>query len=86
MIIHTKSSVRMESVEKFLSIPIVETSVNVGLAVYSRVKNSNRLINWSCNVSENLGAAIFESVKSSQLLTVVQGPLHTLDNYGEHLK
>jgi perilipin-2 len=70
----------MECLEKFASIPVVESSVKAGLIVYNRVKNSNRLLNWSLNVSENLTFAIIESIKPS--LSVVQGPLHKLDSYG----
>ncbi|KAG5672630.1 hypothetical protein PVAND_002744 [Polypedilum vanderplanki] len=80
MIIHTQPTVRMESFEKFASIPIIESSLNVGSVVYNRVKNSNRLLNWSLNVSENLTLMIFESIKPA--MTVVQAPLHKLDSYG----
>ena len=80
MIIHTKSTVRMESFEKFVSIPVVESSVKAGLIVYNRVKNSNRLLNWSFGLSENMALSVIESVKPA--LTVVQGPLHKLDSYG----
>jgi hypothetical protein len=73
----------MESLEKFASIPVVESSVKAGLIVYNRVKNSNRLLHWSLSVSENLTYAIIESIKPA--MTVVQGPLHTIDSYGVRL-
>lgn len=70
----------MESLEKFTSIPIVESSLKTGYVVYNRVKNSNRLINWSLSVSENLTYALIESVKPA--LNFVEGPLNKLDSYG----
>lgn len=80
MIIHTHSTFRMESLEKFTSIPVVESSLKVGYGVYNRVKNSNRFINWSLNVSENLTYAIIESIKPA--LNIVEGPLNKIDSYG----
>lgn len=70
----------MESFEKFQSIPIVESSIKSGLIVYNRVKNSNRFINWSLNLSENLTFALIESLKPA--LYIVEGPLNKIDSYG----
>ena len=80
MIIHTHSNIRMDTFDKFTSIPSVESSIKAGFVVYNRVKNSNRLINWSLNVSENLTSALIESIKPA--LNIVEGPLNKIDSYG----
>ncbi|XP_070507783.1 lipid storage droplets surface-binding protein 1 isoform X2 [Chironomus tepperi] len=78
--IHTHSNIRMESFDKFTSIPIVESSLKTGYVVYNRFKNSNRLINWSLNVSENVTFALIEAIKPA--LNIVEGPLNKIDNFG----
>jgi hypothetical protein len=70
----------MESFDKFTSIPIVESSIKAGHVVYNRFKNSNRLINWSLNVSENVTFALIEALKPA--LHIVEGPLNKIDNFG----
>lgn len=80
MIIHTNSGVRMESFEKFSSIPVVEQTAKTAFNVYNRVKNSNRLVHWYLNVSENVTLAVFESLKPA--LNIVEGPLHKIDSVG----
>jgi perilipin-2 len=80
MIIHTNSGIKMESFEKFTSIPVVESSFKTGKTIYNRVKNSNSLINWYLNISENVTFALIDSLKPA--LSIVEGPLHTIDNYG----
>lgn len=80
MIIHKHSNIRMESFEKFTSIPVVESSLKAGYVVYNRVKNSNRLFNWSLSVSENLTFAMIESLKPA--FNIIEGPLSKIDSYG----
>jgi perilipin-2 len=70
----------MESFDKFTSIPIVESSIRAGHGVYNRFKNSNRLINWSLNISENVTFALIEALKPA--LNIVEGPLNKIDNFG----
>lgn len=70
----------MESLERFSSIPVVESTAKTAFLVYNRVKNSNRLVNWYFNVSENVTLAVLESLRPA--LTIMEGPLHKIDNVG----
>lgn len=80
MIIHKTPLVRMESFEKFSSIPVVESTTKTVFLVYNRVKNSNPLINWGFNVSENVTLGLLESLRPA--LNIVEGPLHKIDSIG----
>lgn len=72
----------MESFERFYSIPVVESTAKTAFNVYNRFKNSNQLINWYLNVSENVTLAVFESLKPALNLSMVEGPLHKIDSVG----
>ncbi len=80
VIIHKNPIVRMESFERFSSIPIVESTAKSAFHVYNRVKGSNRLINWYLNVSENVAMTLLESLRPG--LNVMEGPLHKIDSMG----
>lgn len=82
MIIHKNPAIRMESFERFTSIPVVESTAKTALNVYNRVKNSNRLVNWYFNVSENIALAVLESFTPALKLSVIEGPLSKIDNVG----
>lgn len=82
MIIHKTPVIRMESFERFSSIPVVETTAKTALNVYNRVKNSNRLVNWYFNVSENIALAVLESFTPALKLSVIEGPLSKIDSVG----
>lgn len=76
------SGIRLESIERFYSIPVVESTAKTAFNVYNRVKNSNPLINWYFSVSENVTLAVFESLKPALNLSIVEGPLRQIDNVG----
>jgi hypothetical protein len=82
MIIHKNPVIRLESLERFASIPVVESTTKTALNVYNRVKNSNRLVNWYFNVSENIALAVFESLTPALKLSVIEGPLSKIDSVG----
>ena len=70
----------METIEKFSSIPIVESGLNTGLRVYNRVKRTNRLVNWTFETSENVALSMIESVRPA--VKLISGPLETIDKLG----
>lgn len=81
-IIHVNSGIRMESFDRFYSIPVVESTAKTAFSVYNRVKNSNPLINWYLCVSENVTFAVIDSLKPALNLSIVERPLHKIDSIG----
>lgn len=70
----------MESLSRFRSIPLIETSINSGLKVYNRVKKSNSLIEWTLDTSENTAIAVIESFRPA--VRIIEGPLQKVDQIG----
>jgi perilipin-2 len=70
----------METIEKFSSIPLIESGINTGLKVYNRVKRTNRILYWSLETSENVALSMIESIRPA--LEIMQGPLETIDKLG----
>jgi perilipin-2 len=70
----------METIEKFSSIPLVESGVKTGLTIYNRVKKSNRLIHWSLETSESVAFSMLESVWP--MVRFIEGPLEKIDKLG----
>lgn len=70
----------METIEKFSSIPLVESGLNTGLKIYNRVKRTNRLVFWGLETSENVAMSVFESILPA--VKILEGPLETIDKLG----
>lgn len=76
----TNSGVNMETIEKFSSIPLVESGINTGLRVYNRVKRTNRLMFWGLETSENVALSMIESIRP--VVRFIEGPLEAIDKIG----
>ncbi|XP_065348614.1 uncharacterized protein LOC135945121 isoform X2 [Cloeon dipterum] len=46
-------AIPLEAVHRIAKIPVVESSMNIASDVYSRVKESNSMINWTLSTAEN---------------------------------
>lgn len=68
----------MESVERFGSIPIVETGLKTAEHVYCRIKMNNRLFNWYLNTAEATLYAAIDSVQPA--VKLLEGPLKRIDD------
>lgn len=76
----TSSGVKMESLEKFTSIPVVESCLGTGITIYNRVKRTNSLIHWGLETSENVALSMIESVRPA--IRLIEGPLESIDKLG----
>jgi len=76
----SNSGLRMETIEKFSSIPVIESGLNAGLKIYYRVKHTNRLVNWGLETSENVAFSVIESIRPA--IRLIEGPLETIDKLG----
>lgn len=76
----TSSGVKMETIDKFSSIPLVESGVNTGLRIYNRVKRTNRLIFWGLETSENVAFNVLDAIRPA--VRFIEGPLETIDKVG----
>lgn len=70
----------MESIEKFTSIPVVESCIGTGMNIYNRVKRTNSLIFWGLETSENVAMSMIESVRPA--IRLLEGPLEAIDKLG----
>jgi perilipin-2 len=70
----------METLEKFSSIPLVESGLKTGLRVYNRVKRTNRLVHWGLETSENVALSMIESIRPA--VKFIEGPLESIDKLG----
>lgn len=71
---------KMETIEKFSSIPIVESGIKTGMNIYNRVKKYNRLLNWGLETSENVALSMIESIRPA--VKFIEGPLEKIDQFG----
>lgn len=71
---------KMETIEKFSSIPLIESGLNTGMRVYNRVKRTNRLVCWGLETSENVALSMIESIRPA--VRFIEGPLETIDKLG----
>lgn len=76
----SNSGVKMETIEKFSSIPLVESGIKQSLTIYNRVKKTNRLVNWSFETSENVACSVLDSFRPA--VKLIEGPLERLDKLG----
>lgn len=70
----------METLEKFSSIPLVESGLNTSRLIYDRVKRTNRLVGWGLETSENVAYSMIESFRPA--VKFIEGPLETIDKIG----
>lgn len=70
----------METIEKFSSIPLIESGINTSLMLYNRVKKTNRLVYWGLETSENVASSMIESIRPA--IKLIEGPLETIDKLG----
>lgn len=70
----------METIEKFSSIPLVESGLKTGMTIYNRVKKTNRLMYWGLETSENVAFSMFESIRPA--MKFIEGPLEKIDKIG----
>lgn len=68
---------RMQAVERFGSIPIVETGIKSAENVYSKLKGSNSFINWYCEVAETTVFAAMDSARP--VVRLFDGPIKKID-------
>lgn len=69
---------QMESLSRFSSIPMVETSLKTAGTVYKRVKTSNGLLAWGFETAESFTYALIDSLRPATKM--IEGPLHHLDS------
>lgn len=74
------SGLKLETLDKFSSIPIVESGINSGMRIYNRVKRTNRIVYWGLETSENFAFSMIESLRPG--FKLLNGPLETLDSIG----
>lgn len=67
----------MQAVERFGSIPIVETGIKSAENVYSKLKSSNSFINWYCEVAETTVLAAMDSARP--VVRLFDGPIKKID-------
>lgn len=67
----------LESVDRIVSIPLVETSFKRIEDLYGRVKHNNRLFNWYFETAESTIFAAYESVQPA--VKLFEAPLKHLD-------
>ncbi|CRL08158.1 CLUMA_CG021216, isoform A [Clunio marinus] len=70
----------METVDKFASIPMVESGLKVGMIAYNRVKRTNQLTYWGLQTSENVILSLLESLRP--IVKLVEKPLVKIDKIG----
>jgi len=78
--IKRESGLRLESISRFSSIPIVESSIKTGVGIYQRVKYTNSLITWTLDTSEHTALAVMDSLRPA--VRIIQGPLQKIDEIG----
>lgn len=71
---------KLETLEKFNSIPIVDMGLKTGMTIYNRVKNTNRLVHWGLETSENMASSVMESFRPA--VKLIEGPLEKIDKLG----
>lgn len=76
----SNSGVRMETIEKFSSIPIVESGLQTTMMIYNRVKKTNRLMLWGFEKSEAIVSSVLESLHPA--IRFIEGPLEKIDRVG----
>ncbi|KAG8232702.1 hypothetical protein J437_LFUL014720 [Ladona fulva] len=62
---------QLQSVARISKLPIVESAIGVASGIYGRVKESNRVVSWTLNQAEGVGAAALVPV-ATRLGTPIQ--------------
>uniref|UniRef100_W8BZ49 Lipid storage droplets surface-binding protein 1 n=1 Tax=Ceratitis capitata TaxID=7213 RepID=W8BZ49_CERCA len=71
------SKLRLESLDRIVSIPLVETSFKRIENLYDKVKHNNRLFNWYFETAESTIFAAYESVQPA--VKLFEAPIKQLD-------
>ncbi|XP_036324121.1 lipid storage droplets surface-binding protein 1 isoform X1 [Rhagoletis pomonella] len=71
------SKLHLESLDRIVSIPLVETSFKRIENIYGKVKQNNRLFNWYFETAEMTISAAYESVQPA--VKLFEAPLKHLD-------
>ncbi|XP_054747457.1 lipid storage droplets surface-binding protein 1 [Anastrepha obliqua] len=71
------SKLHLESLDRIVSIPLVETSFKRIETIYGKVKNNNRIFNWYFETAESTIFAAYESVQPA--VKLFEAPLKQLD-------
>ncbi|XP_053945205.1 lipid storage droplets surface-binding protein 1 [Anastrepha ludens] len=71
------SKLHLESLDRIVSIPLVETSFKRIENIYGKVKNNNRIFNWYFETAESTIFAAYESVQPA--VKLFEAPLKHLD-------
>ncbi|KAF5276237.1 hypothetical protein FQR65_LT04042 [Abscondita terminalis] len=72
-----KPAIKLETVDRLMHIPVVESGWNYAGQVYVKLKQSNNLINWTCNHAET---SIYLAVNTAMpAIHLFQGPISTID-------
>ncbi|KYN35489.1 Lipid storage droplets surface-binding protein 1 [Trachymyrmex septentrionalis] len=66
-----------ESVTKLFSLPIVESGIYIVGNVYTRIKRSNSLMNWSLDTAEQ--SLAIATTKARPAIVALNGPITTID-------
>ncbi|KAG5327928.1 LSD1 protein, partial [Acromyrmex heyeri] len=66
-----------ESVTKLSSLPIVESGIYIAGNVYTRIKRSNSLMNWSLDTAEQ--SLAIATAKARPAIVALNGPITTID-------
>lgn len=77
---HTADLVRLESVARITSLPIVENGMNIAGDVYGKLKRSNSLMNWSLCTAEQSLAIATAKLSAKPIVYVLNGPIMTIDH------
>ncbi|XP_018400671.1 PREDICTED: lipid storage droplets surface-binding protein 1 isoform X2 [Cyphomyrmex costatus] len=66
-----------ESVTKLSSLPIVESGIHIAGNVYTKIKRSNSLMNWSLDTAEQ--SLAIATAKARPAIVALNGPITTID-------
>lgn len=67
----------MQSVNRIINLPIVETSVNYAENIYQKIKKSNSLFSWTLDQAENTIYSVIDTAGPAIIL--FQGPISQVD-------
>lgn len=54
--------------------------LKTGMTIYNRVKNTNRIVHWGLETSENMASSVMESFRPA--VKLIEGPLEKIDKLG----
>ncbi|KAJ3658781.1 hypothetical protein Zmor_010502 [Zophobas morio] len=71
----------MESVNRIVKLPVVESSINAATTVYEKVKEYNSVTQWTCNTAESVVNKAVEVGKpiATPIVQGLEGPIKKVD-------